>query len=1101
MKGDFSRSTFDPTRHYSGVRMQQGRVQLDADWNEQADLARHRVEVEALDTLGHCGGPLNDAAFGVVAFGGPADGQVEPSVAAAPTAGDVILTPGRYYVDGILCQSERHVRYGWQPDLPAPWANPPVGLTLAQAGFHLLYLDVWDRHLTALEHPRIRETALGGPDTATRTRTVWQVRSLFLRERLNGADTGPLCGSGALPAAPTGTLRARAEPDPADQGPCVVPPGAGYRGLENQLYRVEVHGGGTALDLAVAGPSAGVVSADPQTRTVVLDAGGAAEYVQGDTVELYLTAAGKDVTAGTVAQVVSWNSGTKTLVLTGTFPAVQAGDLPRLRKIDTSTLSVATWKWSRDNGIVVSRILSIDAATREIVVESLGVDDVLDIDAGHWVEVTDDYSELNGLPGQLLQVERVDPTSRTVVTLTPPTLLATVAGGVDPTRTPKLRRWDGVGAIKANAAAGAYATLEDGVQVRFGAGTYHTGDFWLIPARTATADAQSGTVEWPVDSAGTPVARARMGIVHHYCRLAVVERTGTGAVVPATDCRCLFVPLTSVPAIHYVSGAGQEARPIRPWTTATRVPLGLPLVVGVANGTCHEGVQVRFSRVANEGVGTLSAANSLVDSGADFFVADVGADGLARCKWWVDCATQHQRVQARLLLNGVEVHPPILFNASLSVASEVSYRPEQCTAMGAEVDTVQEALDWLCAHRGNECEVTVGERGDFKTLKEALAGLKPGGSVCICLLRGEHLVEGELAVGADGAAVKISGCGTGTKIILRGPLVVGPLASFILRDLDVEASNVPRPIRISECLQVHFDNCSLRQVGELALVSVSHAHRVRIAGCTFTSVPQQLTTRPTATGGKAKAAAPIPIPFANAAFDVRATMQRVMIVGKKRQAPGLQETVSFFSSFATMLGSVGGNDADVTFEQQQVSRPRRGAAAALAASTELPGFSDVLALADGDAFVTLEDNIFFGYVLLYGAGDKPPVWQDVPEALRVGVRERKVRAIGSNLVVRGNALTMIYLDREAVHRPAEELAVFRNCMLSDNELMLPSQVLAGAVKLTSNQFPWTGVMLHALGETVTAVGNAGPNRQTIVWFTTPDGGFDQAGNIVDFQEV
>ena len=35
MKGDFSRLTFDPTKHFSGVRMQQGRVQLDADWNEQ----------------------------------------------------------------------------------------------------------------------------------------------------------------------------------------------------------------------------------------------------------------------------------------------------------------------------------------------------------------------------------------------------------------------------------------------------------------------------------------------------------------------------------------------------------------------------------------------------------------------------------------------------------------------------------------------------------------------------------------------------------------------------------------------------------------------------------------------------------------------------------------------------------------------------------------------------------------------------------------------------------------------------------------------------------------------------------------------------------
>ena len=38
MKGDFSRLTFRPDQHYSRVLQQQGRPQLDADWNEQADI-------------------------------------------------------------------------------------------------------------------------------------------------------------------------------------------------------------------------------------------------------------------------------------------------------------------------------------------------------------------------------------------------------------------------------------------------------------------------------------------------------------------------------------------------------------------------------------------------------------------------------------------------------------------------------------------------------------------------------------------------------------------------------------------------------------------------------------------------------------------------------------------------------------------------------------------------------------------------------------------------------------------------------------------------------------------------------------------------------
>ena len=51
MKGDFSRDTFDPLKHFSRVLTQQGRVSLDADWNEQADITAHRTETEARDVI------------------------------------------------------------------------------------------------------------------------------------------------------------------------------------------------------------------------------------------------------------------------------------------------------------------------------------------------------------------------------------------------------------------------------------------------------------------------------------------------------------------------------------------------------------------------------------------------------------------------------------------------------------------------------------------------------------------------------------------------------------------------------------------------------------------------------------------------------------------------------------------------------------------------------------------------------------------------------------------------------------------------------------------------------------------------------------------
>ena len=67
MKGDLSRNTFDRALHYSAVRLQQGRIVTDADWNEQADLTRYRAERLARDTIGACGAPMDAAGYALVA--------------------------------------------------------------------------------------------------------------------------------------------------------------------------------------------------------------------------------------------------------------------------------------------------------------------------------------------------------------------------------------------------------------------------------------------------------------------------------------------------------------------------------------------------------------------------------------------------------------------------------------------------------------------------------------------------------------------------------------------------------------------------------------------------------------------------------------------------------------------------------------------------------------------------------------------------------------------------------------------------------------------------------------------------------------------------
>ena len=61
MHADLSRSTFRPERHYSAVVAQQGRVQLDADLNEQTAIQLHQARTLAADLIGPHGGPRDAA--------------------------------------------------------------------------------------------------------------------------------------------------------------------------------------------------------------------------------------------------------------------------------------------------------------------------------------------------------------------------------------------------------------------------------------------------------------------------------------------------------------------------------------------------------------------------------------------------------------------------------------------------------------------------------------------------------------------------------------------------------------------------------------------------------------------------------------------------------------------------------------------------------------------------------------------------------------------------------------------------------------------------------------------------------------------------------
>ncbi|MCX6047072.1 MAG: DUF6519 domain-containing protein [Chloroflexi bacterium] len=678
MKGDFTRSTFKPAKHYSSVRMQQGRVQLDADWNEQIDLTAHRVETETGDVIGICGAPLHAAGFAL-------------SNGAPPLIG-----AGRYYVDGILCENEQPLPLDQQPDLP--------GFTLpTDAGRYIAYLDLWQRHITTLEDGSIREVALGGPDTTTRVKTLWQVKLLGpLPAPLSCQDEPAAWQNLLLPK--TGQMSARAQAAPPDPNACLVPPGAGFQRLENQLYRVEVH------------------------------------------------------TAG--------------------------------------NLGVATFKWSRDNGSIVTRW--IDKKNDDLIVSNLGRDAVLGFAADQWVELSDDTRDLQGSAGTLVRLANAEGQALTIdpTTATGSVTLADFANN------PKVRRWDSDGAPNVAldlTTNDGWLPLEDGVEIKFSAGFYNVGDYWLIPARTAT-----GNVEWPQDTntPPQPLPLPPAGIDHHFCRLAVVERDATGFTV-VEDCRHLFPPLSEVSPLAYVSGDGQEAMPdlTQP---ATLTPLPNPLQVGVAN---RAGAQVRFQ--ITQGNGRLQGTGNSVD-------LVTGSDGIASCPWELDAVTQVQQVEAHLLsAAGAPLPLPIRFNANLSVASQVAYNPAQCSNL-AGITTVQAALDKLCQQHGGGCCITVGDGGDYARLDEALKDLLSKGEsdLCLCLLHGEQTVGGlqiEQKFGERDLHIHIEGCGPGSRLILQEPWQFRGLQSLTLRALAIEAPFVTdkdqRVLNFEHCNEVTIAHC------------------------------------------------------------------------------------------------------------------------------------------------------------------------------------------------------------------------------------------------------------------------------------------------------
>jgi hypothetical protein len=473
MRGDFTRDTFEARKHFSRVLKQQGRVTLDADDNEQTSILLHYLRTLASDLLG----PFAVAGGDAAAFSLANDGK-----------GSLTLSKGHCYVDGILVEND-HDPFKVHDELFKDREK--------DQGFWL-YLDVWEGHVTPFEDPSIREVALGGPDTCTRAKVMWRVKALpvpgaldneieewkalpddhlnrdkrineltTLRDQFEafvnnpGDNTAPfpklcaapltLLGRDSLPR-----LTAQLDPGERDPDPCsITSPDSKYRGLENQLYRVEIHHGGLA--------------------------------------------------------------------------------------------DKATFKWSRDNGSIVTTLVGFEDNSLQVV-------SARGFAAKSWVEISPAARDPDGEPGDLVKVISVEGDTLSLDQSAKITLESVSNATV--------RRWDGPdGAvpIKEGSTDQDWITLENGIQVRFAeGGEYRPGDYWLIPARVV-----GGTIEWPD---GEPLKPH--GVEHHYAPLGLVRwkdnafkiRGCTCEIQPMIDCSTVGAELTGAAPATAVRGAAPRSR-------------------------------------------------------------------------------------------------------------------------------------------------------------------------------------------------------------------------------------------------------------------------------------------------------------------------------------------------------------------------------------------------------------------------------------------------------------------------------------------------------------------------------------------------------------
>ena len=456
MKGDFSRYRFDPAKHYAAVLEQQGRVQLDADANEQRAIEAHRLLTQTVDVVGATGAPRHAAGFAV-------------SLNADNTS--LLIGPGRYYVDGLLCEAATQTDYAQQPFLigPQPTIDVVLGdLRAGRASAIRVWLEVWQRLATPIDDPCLKDPALGEADTTVRLQTVWRV----VAEEVPPAASNVSGLTGAL----QDLRQSIATFQLATHSPALSTLAAQADVLAQEAAAGRL--AQTRLGAAVAALHTSAVSAVSQLRVVPAVAAAQLTTSVNALAQSAGTVLREDCCTAMRRLPLFLMPGEMTATAGGMtdlgpcLPSPQAAyrglenQLYRIEVHQGGPLAQATFKWSRDNGSVLARIINVSG--KVLTVDTLGPDANLGFAPLQWVEISDDsddFGQVPNRPGALRQIQTVQFEHNTIT-------LTEVAPAVDTQNGhAKLRRWDHADAnateLGIPMAPGGAHQLENGIEVQF----------------------------------------------------------------------------------------------------------------------------------------------------------------------------------------------------------------------------------------------------------------------------------------------------------------------------------------------------------------------------------------------------------------------------------------------------------------------------------------------------------------------------------------------------------------------------------------------------------------------------------------------------------